>query len=727
MRRLFLSLAAILSLAVPAAAQRTVVTGTITDVNGLPYARGTIQASLTLPLGASGATLNGVQISGATQRTTLDDTGSFLMQLPDNNVVQPPGTKWIFAVNISPGIPPPAGTGPQSCNSATLTITGASQSVTASFSACPKLSNTSGGAPVSSLPGGNAFYLAASCPASTPNCFVAPPDVQIALGSTFTTAVNNGSPNIQVGQAGFFCDGGATACAAGQTSSIGKRVKANTGCCNTTVFSTPAPSVVSPSTTISSVTDGTHAVMSANAIGTCTANCAIAIGTDSTTQLAALNAAVAAAVGKCPTVHWPSGFIFTTIGLLNTPNASCASVASDGWNGVSVIGEGMTSSGVVPLDFDYTTGSGNSCGGTNPQSGGFTTCMFAAVANLFNFEFWGLYDGPVTARNAILVSHATRTGNTGWINVNMMDWLGPDTTTIGFVPGFITTISNVNVIGFGGVNVRGGGPTGQPVIWVGGTIGNSPGNCLQVQGNLTTIGLSFGQSNTSCVVSAGSGANWNDYNSLVYGSQAPTTLISWINTSGGTASMRGTRALNPGVGAFNGLFCDNTGTCKIQDSQFQGGTTNVAVACISGSKIFDLGANTVLDGGGGRASAACANQVFGDGSITGTALIAGNVVPSANWGTGATITAPLGDSRENSFTLTNGSAAVGANPTLTYTFPTPFFWGRPSKCVITQTGGTQAQIVNEWSVGVPTTTSVVFTYNGTPTINLTEFIAVSCH
>lgn len=116
---------------------RTVVSGTVTDTNGVPYVGGTLVVTLTLPVGAGGATLNGVQITGATQRVTLDSAGSFLMQLPDNTVVQPPGTQWIFNVNISPGVAPPIGTGPQNC-STTLTISGASQNL--NLNTCPVLS-----------------------------------------------------------------------------------------------------------------------------------------------------------------------------------------------------------------------------------------------------------------------------------------------------------------------------------------------------------------------------------------------------------------------------------------------------------------------------------------------------------------------------------------------------------------------------------------------------------
>jgi len=152
MRRLSLSFAAILFFSSSTLAQRTVVSGTVSDLNGVPYAGATLVATLSLPVGAGGATLNGVQIGGATQRVTLDTTGSFLMQLPDNAVVQPGGTQWTFNINISPGAPPPLGTGPQNC-SVTLTITGASQSISGNLSVCPALGRVAGGTSQASIPG----------------------------------------------------------------------------------------------------------------------------------------------------------------------------------------------------------------------------------------------------------------------------------------------------------------------------------------------------------------------------------------------------------------------------------------------------------------------------------------------------------------------------------------------------------------------------------------------
>jgi hypothetical protein len=141
--------------AVPAFAQRTVVSGTVTDVNALPYSGASLTITLSLPTGAIGAYLGGAQIAGTVGPVKLDNSGSFIVQLPDNTLIQcantvgqivacAPQTTWAFAVTLSPGVAPPVGTGAQTC-SATLTITGASQSVSGSFSACPALTRSTGG------------------------------------------------------------------------------------------------------------------------------------------------------------------------------------------------------------------------------------------------------------------------------------------------------------------------------------------------------------------------------------------------------------------------------------------------------------------------------------------------------------------------------------------------------------------------------------------------------
>lgn len=135
----------------------TVVTGTITDANGLPYSFAKVSAQL-IPTTASPTVIVGAipkQIGGQ-QNATADVNGTFSMNLFCNvagggcSVISPAGTQWQFTVT-TPGISPPLGTGPQAC-SASVTVTGASQSVSSNFS-CPSLTLT--GITGSVLPAGS--------------------------------------------------------------------------------------------------------------------------------------------------------------------------------------------------------------------------------------------------------------------------------------------------------------------------------------------------------------------------------------------------------------------------------------------------------------------------------------------------------------------------------------------------------------------------------------------
>jgi hypothetical protein len=164
-------LASSLLLPASSSAQFTLVSGTVTDPNGIVYANGTINATLITPGGGPGATLNGASFNQYPGPFQMDGTGSFIFRLPDNNVVQPPGTQWKFTVNIAPGILPPAGTGPQSF-SVTLTITGSIQSITSNLNAlAPKLANGLGGSFGGSVTPGQFVYAAVGTNqlASTPN------------------------------------------------------------------------------------------------------------------------------------------------------------------------------------------------------------------------------------------------------------------------------------------------------------------------------------------------------------------------------------------------------------------------------------------------------------------------------------------------------------------------------------------------------------------------------
>lgn len=152
MRKLLLLVFWLLA-ALPASGQLTNVSATVTDGNGIPYANGTVKAQIVFTAGGAatgqptvtvssaqqcasagkGSAPCQIEFSGTVGPFTLDATGSFNVALQDNVLVTPAATQWLFTIQ-HPGEGPPYGTGPISFTSQ-ITITGASQSISATLSA----------------------------------------------------------------------------------------------------------------------------------------------------------------------------------------------------------------------------------------------------------------------------------------------------------------------------------------------------------------------------------------------------------------------------------------------------------------------------------------------------------------------------------------------------------------------------------------------------------------
>lgn len=163
-----LSFLLIVLLPITAAAQFTQVSATVTDPNGLAYANGTIVAKLVLPGGTS-PTLNGLAYTPPSQPVGLNTVGFFLMQLADNNVLLPAATQWSFTVCSAAGtIQPAGGRGPVCFNAGPITITGASQSITATLNAAALALGLSGGGTVGTC--GTTNSLAKYTAATTTGC-----------------------------------------------------------------------------------------------------------------------------------------------------------------------------------------------------------------------------------------------------------------------------------------------------------------------------------------------------------------------------------------------------------------------------------------------------------------------------------------------------------------------------------------------------------------------------
>lgn len=202
LRILFLlSLAALL--AAYAQAQFTTVTGTVIDPHSLPYANGTITPTL---ITTASPTLSGITYTPPSQPVGLNLAGAFVMRLADNTQLQPGGTQWTFKVCSAAGsIQPAGGFGPV-CFNVTLTISGASQDISAQLQAAAlPLSNVASGG--GGTPGGLNTQIQINNSGAfggVPN--TAPGSVLASQGLTTRPAFQQ-KASYDVRDWGFVCDG----------------------------------------------------------------------------------------------------------------------------------------------------------------------------------------------------------------------------------------------------------------------------------------------------------------------------------------------------------------------------------------------------------------------------------------------------------------------------------------------------------------------------------------
>jgi len=149
------SILALLFLAANAWAQFTTVSGTVTDPNGLPYANGTISAVL-VSSGSPKFTATNQPYTPPTQPVGLSPAGSFVMQLADVTALSPGGGTYSFTVSCAAGcVPVSGGKGPVTFTVTGVTISGASQSITATLTAAALALSFN----AASIPGGSNTQL----------------------------------------------------------------------------------------------------------------------------------------------------------------------------------------------------------------------------------------------------------------------------------------------------------------------------------------------------------------------------------------------------------------------------------------------------------------------------------------------------------------------------------------------------------------------------------------
>jgi len=252
--------------------------------------------------------------------------------------------------------------------------------------------------------------------------------------------------------------------------------------------------------------------------------------------------------------------------------------------------------------------------------------------------------------------------------------------------------------------------------------------------HLTRFGVQIGPSGSADVYTNDS--QFYAYSSGTFAAAAVSGSGNWISTADsffGNSGMNGItyNGGNPTVSIYlnqdnvaaggTGLIPNSTGAVFHLHQTRVSGTTNSLGGASAGSKIFDDCGNT-MGANGNWANTA----LFNSCSVTGTALVAGNVGLTSGWSTSTVTAVGAGsDSHKGTFTIT-AAGTPGLNPTITLTFPAAF-WVAPTYCTLQQVGGTLGVLtVPLNAAGTPTATSDLFTLSGTPVATQTYTFSYGC-
>jgi hypothetical protein len=728
MRRLFLIACLLLGAALPAAGQGgfTTVSGTIVGaVDGLTWSCGTITAQL-ITAGGVSPTLNGGGFSTSVSPVTLGcptspgtgAPGSFTMRLADSGQISPSTTTWQFTVNMTPGIAPPAGTGPQSftyttainCSTNTpSTCTANAMSISAQLSAlAPKLSNASGGTgtgfpvttnvtvnsggsislnggtiqtaiPVSVLPGtctagfvyqlpGGATYtcgpnntFASNVVTGTvdPTAFGAKEDTQSAVSPNITTS--NGSPTVVITTANF-CNGTTVPCSAGQTNSVGQNIFCTSWNQNDANYPTSALTLgsstqgASGATTILSVTSSTTVTASRNATA---ASSQCYWGTDDGAN----------------TTTSPLALAWNSTANVNT---SCQTlvIGRPTWTSAP-----QFNSASCPVDITGPSHYAAVAGTSEPGLGGakfvippnfqWTLCPTSPVnacfmdfrgAGLTNIGFVGGGHQAGPAGGFLLQGQTDGTYEN--IMCGGIAATNGGTTWGGFATGAgYHIIKNVIMDGCGTRPIDFNGALGNDVFDVFG--GNSGGfSTVDPGANVGCYGCDFQTSVTTVVEGLDISGTYTGYRDAV---AVPQTVnnSSFVVESGGLAILNHPLALNPGGAASVAVNVLAGGKAVINGGQFSGGS--------SGGGCFKTAATGTL-------------LLYGGPNCAGTLWASPPTIAAT--GNGTIALAANSSNEVGSFTLTAGTT-TGTTPAITLTFAGAFTLNtKAPQCTLSLLNGT---------------------------------------
>lgn len=446
---------------------------------------------------------------------------------------------------------------------------------------------------------------------------------------------------------------------------------------------------------------------------------------------------------NCLALELPSGIAFFSNPIFNVTVNQGSPCAGNGHvgngpgfadfmqTGPVVYGQGDGATFLVAYNFPMnqcTNGaSGVGCIGTTPS------------LVMHDFQITGLGEsGNGTTNNVNLVELRgvfSACTSTGAYNMSFNNWMNASTGTQGFVVNggcVALNVSNVVSQSFGNTNCVFNGQlvniSGVECFGSGGAGGTAIGTSITAT-QLNSTSSFFGNMNAAAtsgetVALTGSGSIWNSFGDKVLAPSNGTNGFGVLLGAGTTAIFTGSNlTISNSSGAGQLFFCSGGSTCNIKayGTVMQATGANAKLFNNAGTmNYFDSCGNTTASG-----AASSTINIFGSCSITGTAITAAKLVLSAGWGTTAAWSALSGTTQQVFGTITASGTGQAANPTITYTFPTPFIQ-TPTGCFALQIGGTQTAVANPFTPSALSATGVTFTYNGTPVAGNTLQVQIQC-
>jgi|HubBroStandDraft_6_1064221.scaffolds.fasta_scaffold21350_2 hypothetical protein len=584
-------------------AQTTQVTGQVLDTTQIPYAGAQMKAQLVFagtPVSNPTVTIsvlsqcraNGfgsapcqVPFTPSNGPFNLDSAGNIPgggITLQDNTQVTPSGTQWAFSVNTA-GNPPPLGTGPQTC-SATLTISGASQIISSSFAACPKLSNAANSASKFDT---NGVYVATNCGGAS-NCVAVNDNVLVSQNVSYSNG--SGGVTTLASDPAFVAQAGLIAFAAGRCTGDVSRCFTDCPQSSLTVVSAHSATLSNPCTNTSS--------------GTANAN-NLAWGLDDGPSLVnAFNLLFPLSFASTGLIPQPTKALFLPCGMMFTsvnPFITNVTLSTQGGAIQGCGGGGGTV--IIPLPKMNGTSTGGALfadNGGNLDNNGRNLAGW----HLRDFSFWGLGGNVKDAS-------ATFTASEPGIFLNITDemdnvwvigWLWADAST------------PIGVLNLDGLMVNSGSFAGgyTPCVlqanlgvtstMIGGSCGGATGTSLVFSSAanqaMITVGVYVNQSFGTGFGTNNAGGIWNDYGS--HDTQGH-------NNTGGVSLFHG--SLLDQFGGGHSALVVASGSVHLVSTQLIG---SGAIITQTGGTIFDDCGNVL----GGTAGVFTANGVVGSCSLS---------------------------------------------------------------------------------------------------------------